>query len=64
MSCRSIDPLGQVVEYVNATRWSADVNNRVINIFNKDELIATVEDVNIVTVVPFSQVDPGVEGAD
>lgn len=61
MSCRSIDPLGQVVEYVTATRWSPDVNNHVINIFNIDELIAAVEDNCIVSVVPFSQVDPGVE---
>lgn len=61
---RAIDEIGQTVEYVQATRWAESVADSTIHLYADKEIVAIVPGHWIVSVVPFSQIDPGVEARD
>lgn len=61
MAIEAIDELGQIVTYVSGARYIQDTQADVIHIYNGAEEIAAVPGHWIVKVIPFSQVDPGVE---
>lgn len=61
---RAIDELGVTVDYVTATRWSIDAAEGRIDIWTYDDLTASVPGQWLVRVLPFSQVDPGVNARE
>lgn len=61
---RAIDTLGQTIDYVQASRYRVDHAQDTIHLYEHNTLIAVVPGDWIVKVVPFSQVDPGVEARE
>ena len=64
MSIKAIDPMGVFVEYPQANRWAYDHTNDTIHLYSDTEIVAILPGDWIVTVIPFSQVDPGVEARE
>lgn len=60
---RAMDPIGQTVDYVQATHYSVDANTGEVTIHAAGEIVAVVPGDWLVKEMPATEVDPGVEGA-
>lgn len=64
MTVRAIDPLGVTVDYPTANRWTINAAGDTIHLYDHKEIVAVLPGHYIVSVLPFSQTDPGVEARD